>query len=197
MMRRQVIIGAAAMATLAACGEAIDKSAFSGPPAEVVTLDPELTALKTTFNAEAGKVRLLFVAGPSCGPCLRALIDLDKALGKKLLSDPRLKVFVVYVPTLSAELTDAQRASRLIGGTSVQHFWDESGHIGDVLQQTLGLDEYAWDVWLTYGPEQQWTGDIPPKPDVWSHQLDGVTVAPFLDAEKVAADVRSRLEHIG
>lgn len=197
MIRRQVIAGAGAMATLAACGEAIDQQAFKGPPVEVATLDESLSGLKTAFNSAAGQIRLVFVVGPSCGPCLRGLIDMDKELGKSLLSDQRLRVLVVHVPTLGAELKHAQRAARLIGGSSVQHFWDESGNMGWVLKDTLGIDEYAWDVWLTYGPDQKWTGDDPPKPDAWSHQLSGLTVAPFLDPKAVASDVRARVERIG
>ena len=197
MNRRHIIIGSGAMATIAGCGEAIDKQAFNGPPATVTELDANLTALRAAFNEGKGKVRLMFVVGPTCGPCLRGLIDMDGALKAKLLFDKRLQVFVVYVPTLSAEYKNAQRAARLISGSSVQHFWDPRGHIGDLLQQTLGIGEYAWDVWLTYGPQQEWSGDIPPKPDSWSHQLDGLKAAPFLNAAKVASDVRARVERIG
>ena len=198
MMRRTLIIGAAAAATIAAsCGEAIDQNAFSGPPVEVVSLDDNHTALKEAFNAASSNVRLVFVVGPSCGPCLRGLIDMDKEMGSKLLSDPRLSVFVVHVPTLSAELKHAQRAARLLTGSSVQNFWDESGNTGWALKDTLGLEEYAWDVWLTYSQGQQWTDAGPPKPDAWSHQLGDISIAPFLDPKAFASDVRTRVEKIG
>src|ERR1043165_7969178 len=115
MIRRHVLIGAAAAATIAAsCGEAIDKNAFSGPPVEVTTLNDDYSPLKTAFNEAAGKVRLVFVVGPSCGPCLRGLIDMNEKMGKALLAKPNLKVLVVHVPTLSAELKHAQRAARLL-----------------------------------------------------------------------------------
>ncbi|MDP3739530.1 MAG: hypothetical protein Q8R02_19235 [Hyphomonadaceae bacterium] len=193
MKRRHIIIGAGAAATLAACGEAIDENAFGGAPVEVTELDEKLSALRAAFDAAAGCVRLLFVVGPSCGPCLRGLIDMDKELGERLLSDARLKVFVVHVPTLSAELHHAQRAAKLLQGSSVRNFWDPSGRSGDVVQQTLQIPEYAWDVWLTYDPGDLWQGDAPPAPATWSHQLGALDKGTRLEPASFAADVRKRV----
>jgi hypothetical protein len=59
----------------------------SGP--NDVVLDGSLSALEADFNAQAGKVRLLFIIGPTCGPCLRGLDDMNDALGDIVRNDSR------------------------------------------------------------------------------------------------------------
>jgi hypothetical protein len=48
-----------------------------------VVLDKSLGQLRADFNANVGKVRLLYIVGPTCGICLRALSDLQEALYSK------------------------------------------------------------------------------------------------------------------
>lgn len=196
MHRRALLASAAAALTTAACGEAIDNAAMDGSPADVETLSDDLTALKAAFNATPDAVRLLFIVGPSCGPCLRGLMELNEALGADLLSDERLEVLVVHVPTLGAEAHHAQRAAGLMRGSSVAHYWDPSGRSGDAVQQALGISEYAWDVWLTYPPGPTWSEPAPPAPAAWSHQLGGLGAENRLNPEAFAADVRARVEQL-
>lgn len=196
MQRRTMLISMVAAGVVSACGDAIDQAAMDGEPVEVVVLDESLAALKVGFNAMPGDVRLLFIVGPSCGPCLRGLMELNDALGADLLSNERLKVFVVHVPTLMAEQHHAERAAQLLAGSSVTHYWDPNGRSGDVVQQTLQIPEYAWDVWLTYPPGPTWEAAAPPPPATWSHQLGGLRAGTRLDPEAFAADVRARVEQL-
>ena len=194
MQRRQMMLalGGACLAT--ACGEAIDR-ANTSPLPNVTVLDADLAALKSAFNDARTQVRLLFIVGPTCGPCLRGLMETSAALGP-LLSDHRLSTLVVGVPTLGAELEHAQRAARLIQGAGVKFFWDPDGAIGTRVQQTLGIPEYAWDVWLTYAPGPVWEGEVPPAPAAWMHQLGGLRQGVRLDADALARDVRTRVEQL-
>jgi hypothetical protein len=195
-MRRRTLLISVGAGLVSACGEAIDRQTMDGEPVAVATLDADLTLLKTAFNASEGDVRLVFIVGPSCGPCLRGLIDLNQSLGSSLLSNDRLRVLVVHVPTLGAELHHAERAAQLMGGSSVMHFWDPSGHSGDAVQRALQVSDYAWDVWLTYGPEPTWDAETPPEPATWSHQLGSLPASKRLDPEAFAADVRQRVEQL-
>lgn len=194
MRRRELIITLAAAGLAVGCGAENDQRV--GPPAEVALLSEDLSTLKAAFNAAPSKVRLLFLVGPTCGPCLRGLIDLNAELGAALLSDQRLDLLVVHVPTLSAEYSHAQRAAQLMRGSSVRHYWDASGRIGEVVQQTLKIPVYAWDVWLTYAPGPLWVAEAPPAPAAWSHQLGGLREGARLDPEAFAADVRARVEQL-
>lgn len=194
MRRRTVLLSLSAGGLLAACGEAIDRAAIDGAaPVDLGVLGDDLAALKTAFNAARGDVRLLFLAGPSCGACLRALIELNDALGADLLGNERLAVFNVYVPTLGAAEHHARRAAQLMRGKSVSHYWDPGGKSGDAVQEALQIDQYAWDVWLIYGPDATWENEAPPAPATWMHQLHGLPNERRLDAEALAADVRKRL----
>lgn len=196
MHRRTALITLVGAGLVSACGEIIDRQATGGEPVEVTVLDDSLSALKSAFNAAQGDVRLLFIVGPSCGPCLRGLVDMNDSLGASLLSNDHLKVFVVHVPALSAEQHHAERAAQLLHGSSVAHYWDPSGRSGDVLQQALQIPDYAWDVWLTYGPESTWEADAPPAPATWRHQLGWLPASTRLDPEAFAADVRARVEQL-
>ncbi|MEZ5972196.1 MAG: hypothetical protein R3C31_10350 [Hyphomonadaceae bacterium] len=196
-MHRRTLLIAAGSIGLTACGEAIDQVALDdGAQVDVAVLDENLTALKTAFNAFPEKVRLLFVIGPSCGPCLRGLIEMSEALGSGLRASDHLDVLIVHVPTLGAQEHHARRAANLLHGSSVQHYWDPRGATGDAVQQSLGIPEYAWDVWLTYPPGPTWTDTAPPAPAAWSHQLGRLSPENRLNPEVFAADVRARVEQV-
>jgi len=165
-----------------------DKSA-----AEYTTLDAELHALIGDFNAAAGKTRLLFIVGPSCGPCLRGLDDMNRVVGDMVRDDPNLAAFVVYVPTLGAQEQHAARAVRLMRGEDIRHYWDPAGQSGVALQEALDVNIYAWDVWLIYDGEAVWTGSGPPAPVYWQHQLTGLAREQRLDPKRFAAKVAALL----
>ncbi|MGQ0534024.1 MAG: hypothetical protein ACT4OF_15235 [Caulobacteraceae bacterium] len=193
MRRRTILLSMAASCAMGGCGEAIDRAALDGAPVAVTVIDEGLSALTSEFNTARNKVRLLFLVGPSCGPCLRGLMELSEALGSDLLSDQRLRVLVVHVPTLGAEEDHARRAVGLMRGDSVSHYWDPSGESGNVVQRALGVSQYAWDVWLTYPPGPIWDSSALPAPAEWAHQLGGLAPERRLNAEAFAADVRARV----
>src|ERR1700736_3061426 len=79
-----------------------------------VVLDKSLSRLRADFNANVGKVRMLYIVGPTCGICLRGMSDLQEAVYSKKGDDPRLVTFVIHVPTLGAHEANVAAASRLI-----------------------------------------------------------------------------------
>jgi len=60
---------------LLACGDADAPNETNGSeaPSELVVLGEDLRQLKDDFNANRGRVRLLFLSGPTCGICLRGM----------------------------------------------------------------------------------------------------------------------------
>src|SRR6202047_1946341 len=81
-------------------------SAADAPQKPYVVLDKSLSQLRADFNANAGKVRLLYIVGPTCGICLRGMSDLQETVYSKKGDDPRLVTFVIHVPTLGAHETN-------------------------------------------------------------------------------------------
>jgi hypothetical protein len=192
-MKVLTTLALAVAALVAGCDRGDIQSADGASEAagQVVVLESDLTELRRDFNAAQGDARLVFIAGPSCPGCLRGLADMQVVLGDMLQQNERLHVFVVFVPTLSAEEQHARQAVRVLQGERVRHYWDPSGVSGHGFQEALGIDEYAWDVWLTYSPDAVWTEQAPPPaPRSWMHQLWNLPRDNFLDREAFAADVR-------
>jgi hypothetical protein len=154
-----------------------------------VVLDKSLSQLRADFNVNVGKVRMLYIVGPTCGICLRGLSDLDDTLYSKKADDPRLATFVVHVPTLGAREKNVGPASHLITDRHTSQYWEETGIVGRLMQQTMGMNQYVWDFWMIYGPEAVWSDDRPPVPDFWQHQLGGLPAEKRLDATVFAAKV--------
>jgi hypothetical protein len=155
-----------------------------------VVLDKSLGQLRADFNANVGKVRLLYIVGPTCGICLRGLSDLQEALYSKKGNDPRMITYVVHVPTLGAREVNVAPASRLISNTHTTQYWEETGITGKLMEESLGLTHrYIWDFYAIYGPTAVWSDERPPVPDFYQHQLQGMPPEKRLQADAFAAKV--------
>lgn len=163
---------------------AANEATGESPAPDYVVLDESLQRLKDDFNASKGKIRLLFIVGDACGICLRGMADLNDAFIARAQNDDRLLTFVLHVPALGTEERHVAAAIPLLDGPRVLHYWDGVGksgiHFGDALE-TNGV--YAWDVWLAYGPQAEWTDTVPPPPEFWMHQLGPLWPELRLDAK--------------
>ncbi len=79
------------------------------PQKPYVVLDKSLNQLRADFNANVGKVRMLYIVGPTCGICLRGMSDLQEAVYSKKGDDPRLVTFVIHVPFARREEAGRER----------------------------------------------------------------------------------------
>lgn len=183
--------------------------AADSPPASVgacqtpILLDKQAVALKTAFNAAKGKVRLLFVVDPICPACLRGIDEMSDDVLTPNAGNAKLATFIVHMPVLGAKEKDTQRTCKLLKANPANHFWDPAGEFGRTLASGLELKDkkgkwvYAWDVWLMYGPDAEWTGDNPPKPALLMHQLNALSDGSqydFFDSETFAARVADALK---
>ena len=194
---------------LTACGQTDEATASedgsvaksTGP--DYVVMDADLQQLKDDFNDNQGRVRLVFLSGPTCGICLRGLADLNDEFIADSQDDDRLLTLVVHVPTMGAKEHHAAYSIPLLSGPRIHHYWEETGIIGQHYTEVMDVDMYVWDFWAIYGPEVVWEGSLPPVPDYYEHQL-GVTSGKFrgfpkelvLDAERFAAETRKHLDRI-
>jgi len=195
---------------LTACGKAGDpagtgaqgeESAHSR--SELVVLDQDLQQLKDDFNANQGKIRLLFISGPTCGICLRGMADLNDEFLAASQNDERLVTFVVHVPTLGAKQHHVGDSIPLLDGPRIHHYWEETGIIGQHFTEVMEVFMYVWDFWAIYGPEHKWDGVLPPVPDYYEHQL-GSTIGRsggfprerILNAERFAAETRKYTDQL-
>ncbi len=168
-----------------------------------VVMGEDLQQLKDDFNANEGRVRLLFISGPTCGICLRGMADLNDAFIAASQGDNRLVTFVVHVPALGAREEHVAATIPLLQGPRIHHYWEDSGIIGQHFSDVMGVEMYVWDFWMIYGPEARWDGLLPPAPDYYEHQL-GVTSGgsrgfpreKVLDAERFAAEAAGYIARV-
>jgi hypothetical protein len=196
--------------TLAACGQTDESNESESGSAtmesagpDYVVMGEDLQQLKDDFNANQGRVRLVFLSGPTCGICLRGLADLNDEFIADSQNDDRLVTFVVHVPTMGAEEHHAADSIPLMQGPRVHHYWEESGIIGQHYTEVMDVNMYVWDFWAIYGPEAVWDGTLPPVPAYYEHQLGvtsggsrGFSKERFLDAERFAAETRKYLAQV-
>jgi hypothetical protein len=169
-------------------------NADTGKP--YVVLDENLTQLRDDFNAHQGGVRLLFLIGPTCAICLRGMADLNDEFIAAAQNDPRMFTLSVHLPTLGAEEKDVVPSMPLLDGPRIRHYWNKSGILGKHYTEVLGIDFYAWDIWMVYGPEARWDGVLPPEPDFWMHQLGPIKKADRLDAAVFAEETNRFLVEV-
>lgn len=187
-----LIVGAAllALAPLAV-------SAAGAAQKPYVVLDKSLSQLRADFNANVGKVRMLYIVGPTCGICLRGMSDLQETVYSKKGDDPLIVTFVIHVPTLGAHEANVAPASRLITNRYTTHYWEETGITGRLMQQAMGVDKYVWDFWAIYAPNVRWSDErLMPAPSFWQHQLGGLPPEKRLDASVFAAKVDEFLAQV-
>jgi hypothetical protein len=171
--------------------------AVAAPQKPYVVLDKSLGQLRADFNANVGKVRMLYIVGPTCGICLRGMSDLQETVYSKKGDDPRVVTFVIHVPTLGAHEANVAPASRLITNRYTTHYWEETGITGKLMEQVIGVDQYVWDFWAIYAPDVRWSDErLMPAPSFWQHQLGGLPPEKRLDAKVFATKVDEYLAQI-
>ncbi len=149
----------------------------STPPAATATGKPialspyRLDALRSAFNKDAGDVRVIALLSPTCPYCQNGQ-RVVQSVFEKHPNDERLRGFVVWLPMLP---TDNQSAAGAQAGSfidaRVAQQWDGDRASGETFAKMLGLKRKAWDVYLLYAPGVKWTGEAPPMPTFWMHQL--------------------------
>jgi len=178
----------------------VDNSAVDN---SYVVLGEDLQKLKDDFNDNEGRVRLMFLNGPTCGICLRGMADLNDAFIAESQNDDRLVTFVVHVPALGAKEEHVADTIPLLNGPRVHHYWEETGIIGSHYSDVMDVGMYVWDFWAIYGADARWEGTLPPKPDYYEHQL-GVSSQKFrtfpkelmLDSERFASKAKEFIDRV-
>jgi len=147
--------------------------------------------LKAHFNFDQGAPRLVLLLAPTCEMC-RMGARLVQRYVLEQIDDPRLRVFVVWLP-LSEEDTSqtARRAAGDLSDPRVRHFWVGDTEIAQAFAATLGIkNEPAWDVFLVYGPGAVWKAGPPPVPRYTAHRSSELPAEFRYNAVKLAAAIR-------
>ena len=136
-----------------------------------------LEELREAFNKASHRVRVVSLLSPTCGHCQNGQRVVE-AVFSKYRNDERLRGFVIWLPILpnDDEAAAAAQAGAFVDRRLIQQ-WDRDRASGRLVAKTLNLKGNAWDVYMLYAPGVKWTGDTPPAPTFWMHQLRAETGA--------------------
>ncbi len=112
------------------------------------------------------------------------------------INSEQVKVFVVWTPAYPGDNRDkAEKAVSTVGDERATHFWDGTRKIGDRYKDVLNLPEQvhtAWDVYFAFDRGTEWK-EVPPKPDVWMHQLGTLDDGKRLNGDELRLRVQELL----
>ncbi|MGH7563445.1 MAG: hypothetical protein ACREK5_03365 [Gemmatimonadota bacterium] len=169
-------------------------AAVPPPSAEYQALDAEGEPLRSGFNADRGKVRVLVYVSPTCGGCLRLADDLQKEVLSKV-DDSDLAVYLVWAPRNGAEESHVERVTGLVDDPRAHQFWDGHGAVADPVDAMLELTGPCAGVALLYGPEASWDGAAPPAPTYWedAHDFEFHRAAEQFDAGRFTGRIQAMM----
>jgi hypothetical protein len=161
-----------------------------GTERSYVVVGDSAAAVKEAFNADTGKVRVLMLVSPTCGACLEGATEVSEQVAT-INREKTVPLYVLWVPRSGGREKDVPAATRVVAGSSAREFWDGNDLLGIEFKQVLGWRGNAWDVYMLYGTNAQWKGDIPPAPDYFMHQTS--EKGPRLDADEFGRRVKQLL----
>jgi hypothetical protein len=173
-----VVVLFAARAWLATAG-----STPEGQPALAELHD--LQALKSEFNREAGKMRVIISLAPTCPYCLKGATTIERILSTH--RDRALVVFNVWQPILPTDW--GKPGTRVLGRLSdrrVRQYWDAEHLVARALERSSQGRELQpnccfergiwWDFMAVYPPGVQWD-DVLPEPMLLDGTVDDAAPA--------------------
>ncbi len=126
--------------------------------------------------------------------CRRGFSDMQQVMNS--ISEKRLHLFVIWLPAISTDSrNDALERSNLFPEDRVSYYWDAEKLTGKSWDSVLGLGMSAWDVYLLYPSNQNWSTEIP-SPIFWMHQLQGIESEPYLDRDEFKQKVQELIAQI-
>ncbi len=180
---------------VAATAARIGSEADDSDPKYLV-LGADAEALRSRFNDDLGKTRVVMLVSPTCGGCLRGADQVQKKVLAKIDS-PDLAAYAVWVPANGGRERHLPRVLDLVTDARATQYWDDSDVVEEWYRVMLEFDGPCAGVFMVYGPEARWDGESPPEPDYWEDahtDLRAVYLAPQLNARRLAEVVRKQLQ---
>ncbi len=150
-----------------------------------------LASLSSDFNSRAGTTRIVVLVSPTCPGCLEGVGLVAGALRRH--PDAEVAVLVLWVLALEGDSPGAARTALhpFHADPRVTHYWEERDGwtLASAFRSVIGFGprddrEIAWDIYVLYGPEGQWSSEPPAATD-WLHNIRDVP--PALESRRVDA----------
>jgi hypothetical protein len=151
----------ACLATLLSCSAQDRPRAHRKKAGLCTVLDKAFQPLRTDFEAEGGKVRLVGVVTPSCGDCNASVQDIQTMLLSRIKSED-FEVFMIWTSIMPSDVQPrAEKAAEMWGDPRIFHYWDDSGRIARAFARQAGVDpgRSIYNVFYLYGRNDTWDPD--------------------------------------
>ncbi len=160
-----------------------------------VALDGAAQPLKDTFNADAGKVRVLMYVSPTCGQCLRGARQAQYHV-LATIGDATLRIYVVWAPKNGGRQQDVGRVSEIVTDPRAAQYWDAHRVLTDAYDRMLALSGPCAGIFMLYGRHAHWEGATPPRPDYLedAHAREFNRPYPQYDPQRFADTARAMLK---
>ncbi len=172
-------------------------SAFSLEGGDYTVLDRDASQLRSAFNADRGKVRVMMYVSPTCGGCLRG-VKQTQAKFLDGVDSTDVAAYVLWIPKLGAAEEHAAQATYLVNDDRATQYWDEHGSLRDAYDEMFGIvGRPCAGVFMVYAPDAEWAGAVPPQPLFFedAHAEEFARKAgPQYDAARLANEVRRNLD---
>ena len=159
-----------------------------------ISLHDTLEPLIDHFNKAQGKPRFVALLSSTCPACVFGA----EAVRDSVLNaypDADIQISIVWIDMLPSDNEKAAiKASTVFDDPRVKQFYDPDRKSGYAIAKDLLYEDAgpAWDIYLYYDKDAQWT-DQPPKPVDWVHQLGGgrrADAARFRPGQRLVAALR-------
>lgn len=161
----------------------------------VTVLSENGEELRTAFNRDKDKTRLVLLLSPTCMSCLSASWVIEKYV-LDTIQDEGLRVYTVWGPMLGDEKEEhAREATARMPDPRVAHFWTGAHTVAGQFGKAAGLPERmsGWDTFLLYPPGATWDETLP-APARFMYINKPLPKEQALNAEKLAEWVRGSLQ---
>jgi hypothetical protein len=156
-----------------AVGASPPEPSASGPDLRAVSA--ELEPLRTWFNDNRGKPRLIVLLSPTWPGCVFGARAVRSSV-VDAFPEADIAIAAVWQDVLRTDtaVTAQRAAATLLNDPRVTHFHDPRPAlvVGRAFGERLldGEEPLAWDMYLFYEPTARWRRRVP-RPDDWRHQL--------------------------
>lgn len=150
--------------------------------------------LRTAFNRNAGKPRLVLLLSPSCPTCV---VGASWVRQHVLADHPGvdLAVIAVWLPQFPGD-TRSRWDPTLLTDRRVTPFWDQDSRSGRWFKAHIKLPydtgPVLWDAYLLYGPNARWT-DLPGPLISTGRPVIGSTAELEHDLQPLLPDICNRI----
>ncbi len=109
------------------------------------------------------------------------------------VSDEAVRAYIIWLPMLPTDNRDqAEQRTSEFSDPRISYYWDGDRLTGALFQRVLDIPRVAWDVYLIYDEDAQWSEDSP-IPHFWMHQLRGVSQGSYLDRGRFVEELKKTL----